>query len=510
METYDAIVLGGGLGGMTAALYLAGRGKKTLVLEQNHQTGGNMSGFRRGQFYFDGGDQSFESLGIVFPIFAELGVLERIKWSKPRFRMMSPDFDFFVDSFDAAEDALAAAFPAEGGIHTLFGEIREVSRFIQKHSDPWRFPLLHDFSWTRLMGLAPWLPKLRRWLSWDYREKACSVIKNAGLRRWFSQIGYYRMPFIFFAGFWHLWIHDYWYPEGGMQALHTVLAERLREFGGELRLSARAAKIEVKGRRAVSVVTDSGEIFTARRFVYAGDYKKLVRQIAPQVFKPAFAKKAEQAKLTEALLSVYLGVAADTGDVQARLGAQHVFYFPGYDVIFPHAASHLDVHSRMWILLNHFGRENPAAAPPGASALVLQTYSSGDWENRWKTGDGSSGTPRPEAYRELKTAAADELIRSAENILPGLKSKILYRDAGTPLSSERFSLNSGGSSGGWSYADELSFVYRRPLKNLIKTPLENLLVCGHYSLWPGGVISAALSGKIAGNLSCGRKFLEKF
>ncbi|MDR3200569.1 MAG: hypothetical protein LBT68_03820, partial [Spirochaetales bacterium] len=131
-----------------------------------------------------------------------------------------------------------------------------------------------------------------------------------------------------------------------------------------------------------------------------------------------------------------------------------------------------------------------------------------DWEECWKSGGGN--LPRPEAYKRLKAAAADDLIRTAENILPGLGEKILYRDAGTPLSTERFSLNSRGSSGGWCYGSRESLVYRRPLKNLIKTPLENLLVCGHYSLWPGGVISAALSGKIAGNLSCGRKFLEKF
>jgi phytoene dehydrogenase-like protein len=353
----------------------------------------------------------------------------------------------------------------------------------------------------------PWFFKARRWLTWTYREKICGLIKNPDLRAWLSNIGYYRMPFIFFAGFWHLWMHDYWYPQGGMQSLHGVLQKRFHELGGDIRLCTRVRKIETKNAQAVSLVTDTEEVFTARRFVYAGDYKKLVKEIAPDVFRPSFAKKVEKAKLTEELFSVYLGLGMDAEETRRRLGAQHVFFFPSYEVIFPWADSPENVHGRMWLLLNHFGRENPRAAPEGATGLVLQTYSSWDWQEAWRSGNAK--LPRPEEYRRLKDKAAGELLRGAEKILPGLGTKILYQDAGTPLSAERFSLNTRGSSGGWCYDDRQSLVYRRPGKNLIKTPLENLLVCGHYSLWPGGVISAALSGKIAGNLAAGRRALEK-
>jgi phytoene dehydrogenase-like protein len=67
-DHYDVLIVGAGLSGLICANYLARAGKRVLLLEQNHQPGGNMSGFRRRGFYFDAGDQSFESLGIVFPI----------------------------------------------------------------------------------------------------------------------------------------------------------------------------------------------------------------------------------------------------------------------------------------------------------------------------------------------------------------------------------------------------------------------------------------------------------
>ena len=89
-------------------------------------------------------------------------------------------------------------------------------------------------------------------------------------------------------------------------------------------------------------------------------------------------------------MNVYLGVNAGTEELDERLGAQHVFYFPNYDVIFPSSESSEDVHGRMWLTLNHFGKENPNAAAPGQSSLVLQTYSSYDWMDSL----GNRGCPR--------------------------------------------------------------------------------------------------------------------
>ena len=461
MEKYDVVIIGGGIGGMTAANACARRGLKTLVLEQNHHTGGNMSGFRRKGFYFDGGDQSFESLGIVFPILEELELLDKLRWHKARFRMVSPDFDFFVDSFEDVEGALQAAFPDEKGISVLFREVREVSRFIESKMDPWSFPLLQDFSVLKLASMLPWLPKLRRWVTFDYRVKACSVIRDPGLRRWFTEIGYYHMPFIFFAGFWQLWMKDYWYPEGGMQAFHDLLAKNFTELGGDLRFGARVEKIEYQASRAASVLTDKGEVFSGDHFIYNGDYQRLVSSVlGPELFKPSFVKKIEGAKLTESLVNVYLGVDAGTEELEARLGAQHVFYFPNYEVLFPSAGSPADVHSRMWLVLNHFGRENPQAAASGRSSLVLQTYSSYQWQDRW--GLGNVRGSRTEAYSRYKEQVTGELTALAENLLPGIGSRVLYSDVGTPISSERFSRNAEGSSGGWCYDGRESPVYRFP------------------------------------------------
>ncbi len=502
-DRYDVIVVGAGFSGLVCSNYLARLGKKVLLLEQNHQAGGNMSGIWRRGFYFDAGDQSFESLGIVFPILEDLGVLDRQSWHKVRYRMVSKDFDFFIDSIDEVEANLIEAFPDEPGIRDVFREVKEVSRFLRETGTAADLPLVNRFGVGPALQAAGWLPKLRKWLRFDYREKVCSVIRNPDLRNWFVNIGYYKMPFLFFAGFWHIWAHDYWYPGGGMQAMLDSLVDSLREHGGEVRFDTRIERLDIRDGKAAGAVTADGETIAAEKVVYAGDYKAFVeRVVPPEYFSPKFISEIRNAPLTEEILSVYLGLDIDPAELQRTLQSNHIFYFPNYRVIFPDGESPRNVHRDMWVALNFFGAENPGLAPEGKSSLVLQTYSSYRWQGMWRNADDSP--QRTREYRLFKREIGMQLVESAQRIIPDLANRIVYYDSGTPLSLQRFTRNSEGSTGGWCYHDKVSPVFKRWGLNMFRTPVRGLFATGHYTLWPGGVIAAALSGRIVANLVSGR------
>src|SRR5438128_1268336 len=56
-ERWDAVVIGSGLGGLTAAACLAGSGRRVLVLERHDVAGGNATVFRR---HHEGDEYEFD------------------------------------------------------------------------------------------------------------------------------------------------------------------------------------------------------------------------------------------------------------------------------------------------------------------------------------------------------------------------------------------------------------------------------------------------------------------
>ena len=71
---YDAIVVGGGIAGLTAAAYIAKSGKSVVLYEKQPKTGGLVQTFQRNGVYFDTGLRSIENSGIVFPMLRQLGI----------------------------------------------------------------------------------------------------------------------------------------------------------------------------------------------------------------------------------------------------------------------------------------------------------------------------------------------------------------------------------------------------------------------------------------------------
>jgi phytoene dehydrogenase-like protein len=74
-QRYDAIVIGAGLSGLTAAAYLAQAGARVLVCEQTEQISGLFNSFERNGYQFDSGIKAVENSAVMLPMLAQLGLL---------------------------------------------------------------------------------------------------------------------------------------------------------------------------------------------------------------------------------------------------------------------------------------------------------------------------------------------------------------------------------------------------------------------------------------------------
>ncbi len=493
-RNYDAIVIGAGLSGLTCANFLARGGKKTLLLEQSHQPGGCMSGFRRKGFYFDGGDQSLESGGVAFQILEELGVYGLHKWEKCGYRVKSPKRDFIVTSIDAVEENFQAEFPDEPGIKIVFKEIKEFAKVFENLMALSVAAMENPRgSIGRLIKLGP---RMKKWTHPDFRAELCSAIDDPVLRSWFTNYGYSHMPFHLFAGFWHFWANDYWYPSGGIQSLMNNHLNKFEEHGGEARFKTPIKKIIVDNGCVTGVITDKDERIEAENIVYAADYKKLFSEIlGEEHFRPAFAKKLRTAKVIESFVSVYLGLDIPAEKLRKIMKEHHVVRFQNFDFAIPDKNAPADAHSKTSIELSSPSFADPSLAPEGKSSLVIQCITTAEWQNFWN--NGGLGTSRAAEYKKLKNTVGKQLVKLAEAVIPDLSKKIEVMEISTPLTLNRYTWNTNGASAGWSHDQSKGAIVGRWGLMRMRGPVKGLYTAGHYTFWPGGIPSVISSGKFA-------------
>src|SRR3954468_15155745 len=137
MARYDVVVIGAGLGGLTAGAILARAGRKVLVIERSNSVGGAASSYKSGDLFIEGSLQQtsdpHDRRDPKHDALTRAGVLDAVKWIPAGALYQArggPLGEPFVmpDNFDAARQALTARFPeSRAGIDQLLGEMHRIA-----------------------------------------------------------------------------------------------------------------------------------------------------------------------------------------------------------------------------------------------------------------------------------------------------------------------------------------------------------------------------------------------
>lgn len=488
---YDVVIIGAGVAGLVAGNYLQAAGRRVLIVEQAGYPGGCASSFDRKGYRFDAAvhwiSQAGEG-GIVHLVLTELGIADKVKFHRlPRpASILSPsnriDLNFGRDEIVAA---FANSYPAEkDAVAKFWAEVdatkEELWRLIK--SDPSKKSFI-----AKLLFNATFPLKFGR-IAKYHKKQASEVIKtyfaDEGLRRATEALAIFpEISFVHFAWFNSVGLDsDAFYPEGGIQAVPDALAARFAGDGGMIRYKTLVERIIIKGGRAVGVELAGGESVRADAVISAGDARNtFLNMVCEERLPASFVAGLKDWKPSEPFFYVYLGVNMDLAGM--GFDGSPIWLFPGEagHAKFPMLGGNALGIGMPSVL-------DPSLAPKGKGVLVLGMLASCMFMASCPV--RKEGGNR-ETYLKVKEQIGDYMVELAEAAVPGLREKIEVKVVASPHTFERYTMNYMGASSGWSMA--ASAQHKLP----IKTPVPGLYLAGHWTMNPGGVPAAFVSGKMA-------------
>lgn len=499
---YDAVVIGAGLGGLSTAAFLATNGRRTLVLEHNQVVGGCSQVFRRrgNKYEFDVGVHYIGDCapgGTVDRLMHGLGLQDRIEFAEldpDGFSTITlPGVSFRVPrGWQAYEDRLAATFPdEERGVRRCVSTLRTVAEEIRSgRPDGLRHAV------TRV-------GRLRSTLWWGLRPLAslydACVLSQEARTVIAGESGDYgtpssKAPVALHAGFLdHYLKAGAYYPKGGGQVIAARLTEVIGAHGGAVRTKARVGRILLEDGRAVGVRLADGEEIHAPVVVSNADIRRTYLELVGREELPKrLRRKAEGFRMALPLFSLYLAV---DFDVRERLPNSTNWIYPHADIEAIYADAYAGrVPAEVPVFMTSGTLKDPDGghtAPPGHSTLELMTIAPAD-HGTWGVGEGpvaGERYSRGQAYLAVKEKLAEAVLDTASLVIPDLREHIVYRDASTPITQERFTLSTGGAC----YGLEMTLDQLGPFRPDVATPIPGLYLTGASTRHQHGIV-ATLNG----------------
>lgn len=443
----DVVVVGAGIGGLTAAALLAQSGLRVVVAEQHAVPGGfahswlrkGKDGAARPVFRFDSGVHDISGWwdgAPVHGIFRRLGLEHRIDWRRLDHRFVTPQHAFDVPrSWDGYVAQLAAAHPAAAaGIRAAMADIRAIHAAMYStaaaHSGIPGAPDTVD----GLLDFARRYPLAVRWLDQPFAAFLQSHIDDAPARQAIMALSGYVTDDAASATVYQMvpllgyFLHGGFYPAGGSGAIAAALVDAIESRGGRVRLKTPVAQVLVEHGAACGVRLASGETIRAGAVVMNADFLQAARELIdpavwPQDFRDAIAAAAPSCSA----FAVHLGVRGDFAGMQPVIHAAAPSGSVG--IVIPSSV-------------------DPSAAPPGYSCvelirLVGNADAAGWFADAQRKDDQALRSSA--AYSARKAAIGNDLIAAAEQVLPGLSSRIVLRCDASPLTFRRYAWSAGGA-----------------------------------------------------------------
>lgn len=481
MKPKSVIVIGAGIGGITAAIHLAKHGLQVTIVEKNARPGGRCDRMSRDGHDFDTGPTLMIMPLVYEAEFAALGTplrqvldLQRVD---PTYHLVFDDGSQLALTSDLSrlqaqlETMEPGSFQGllryleEGDRHYHLSMEKLVYRDFREPTDFFRLdnlPLLYQ-----LKPLAKHYANMSHYFA-DPRLKAAFTFQDVymGLSPFEAPATFSMMSYTELA-------HGVWYPKGGMYQIVEQLVSLAHEAGVEFVLNATVERIEVNGERARGVVVN-GEALAADVILANADLPYVYQELVPQDRQAAsMARK----RFSCSVISFFWGM----DKRYETLGPHTLFLANDYRENFDSIIRDLTLPANPSLYVHAPARLDSTMAPPGQDTLIAIVpvgHLSANGEQDWCA---LRDRARQDVFRRLRAIGLVDVqdhIKFEVNMIP-------------PAWHKRYNLVKGSTHGLCHNLTQLGYFrpdYQHP-------QYKNLYFCGA-STRPGtGIPTAMISGR---------------
>lgn len=482
MDTPHTLVVGAGIGGLTAGALLLKEGHRVTVLEAHVYPGGCAGTFYHKKYRFDAGATlagGFSPGGPHARVAEALGLTWPIHPVDPAWVVHLPDGRTVTQWADPQQwqDERQAAFPGTEPFWQTLEMLADISWDVSSRPFPWPPESPHDL-YTLARAVRPQtlqsLPYLLRTIgSLMPTEEPMFRAFVDGQLLISAQTTSDQANALYGSAALDLPRRGVNHVQGGIGALADTLVEWIRQHGGEVLFRQQVTQIEMQNGRATAVKTNKGLRLAADN-ILANLTPWALRDLLGEHAPRSLAEEVRQRDATWGAFTLYLGVDAAK---LPQTGAGH------HQIIVDEKQPLGEGNS---VFVSMSDAEDSRRAPAGRRAITLSTHTAiAPW---WQLRHGDKA-----AYHARREAYAERLLDAAETALPGLKNAVELCLPGTPVTFEFYTRRPSGMVGGF------------PQKSILQargpsTGIDNVWLVGD-SIFPGqSTAGVTLGGLRVANL----------